>query len=122
MAATRKFRALALVSRRADLFNALDVHECNAYDFSAGIVRAVDKISGKIFLVSSVDGCDLKDVNALAICAIPLPSAVLLNQHSLVRGTVPFVYNTDSFVGSKQVAQRVYKPQGHHKSSNQYFQ
>lgn len=77
-----------------------------------GLVRAVDRASNSIYQVSSVDSSDLAQINALAICAIPLPSAVLLHQHSLVRGSVPFVYNTDSFHGSKQVVQRVYKPQG----------
>lgn len=81
----------------------------------AGIVRAVNKTTNDIYLVSSVGLQDLANVNALALSAIPLPSAVLLNQHSLVRGHVPFVYNTDDFVGSKQVAQHVYKVQGYNR-------
>lgn len=81
----------------------------------SGIVRAVNKLTNDVYLVSSVGLQDLVNVNALAFSAIPLPSAVLLNQHSLVRGYVPFVYNTDNFVGSKQVAQHVYKVQGYNR-------
>lgn len=71
-----------------------------------------------MYLVSSVSAEDLKQVNALAIGTIPLPSAVLLHQHNMVRGSVPFVYNTDSFVGSKRVARHVYKPEGSFRASH----
>lgn len=80
------------------------------------MVRAVDKLLGKVYLLSSITAEELVNVNSLALCAIPLPSAVLLNQHSLVRGAVPFVYNSDGFVGSKQIAQHVYKPERSHRT------
>lgn len=59
---------------------------------------------------------ELSNVNALAIGAIPLPSAVFLNQHSQVRGSVPYVYNTDNFVGSKQVAHHIFRSEGNRKN------
>lgn len=83
-----------------------------------GLVRAVNKLTQKVYLVSSLAPDQLARVNALALGAIPLPSAVLLHQHGLVRGSIPFVYNTDRFVGSKQVGQHVYKPAGNFNASN----
>lgn len=48
-------------------------------------------------------------MNVLAIGAIPLPSAVFLNQHRQICGAVAYVYNSDRFVGSKQVVQHIFR-------------
>lgn len=79
--------------------------------FFSGIVRAVDVIANKLYLLSSIPLADLHHVDTLAVCAIPLHSSVLLNQHSAVKGFVPYVYNTDDFIGSKQVAQHIFRPE-----------
>lgn len=84
--------------------------------FELGIVRAVDSITKKLYLVSAIPLNELCHVNALVLAAIPLPSAVFLNQHSQIRGTVPYVYNTDNFVGSKQVAQHFYRSETNRKN------
>lgn len=68
-------------------------------------------------MLSSIPIEELAKVNVLAIGAIPLPSAVLLNQHGQVRGTVPYVYNSDGFVGSKQVAQHIFRSEKNRKNN-----
>lgn len=82
----------------------------------AGIVRSVDVSTNKIYLLSTIPLNELCNVNALAIGAIPLPSAIFLNQHSQIHGTVPYVYNTDMFVGSKQVAQHIFRSETNRKN------
>lgn len=79
------------------------------WSFFSGIVRSVDAQTNKLYLISTISLADLCVVNVLAICAIPLPSAVYLNQHIQIRGEVPFVYNSNNFVGSKQVAQHIFR-------------
>lgn len=77
------------------------------FSSNPGIVRGIDLTTEKLYLLSSIPFEELQNVNVLAIGAIPLPTAVLLNQHTHIRGTIPYVYNTDSFVGSKQVSQHI---------------
>lgn len=75
----------------------------------SGIVRSVDATTNKLYLLSTIPLTELCSVNVLAIGAIPLPTAVFLNQHSQIRGAVPYVYNSDRFVGSKQVAHHIFR-------------
>lgn len=88
--------------------------------FISGIVRSVDIHTNKLYLLSTIPIDELRHVNVLAIGAIPLPSAVFLNQHSQIRGAVPFVYNSDNFVGSKQVARHIFRAES--KSNNKPIQ
>lgn len=85
-----------------------------------GIVRSVDHSTNKLYLLSTIPLTELRNVNVLAIGAIPLPSAVFLNQHSQIRGSVPYVYNSDKFIGSKQVAKHIFRAES--KSSNKPIQ
>lgn len=84
--------------------------------FISGIVRSVDAQTRKLYLLSTISLAEMQHVNVLAIGAIPLPSAVFLNQHMQVRGAVPYVYNSDNFIGSKQVAQHIFRAES--KSNN----
>ncbi|XP_031618492.1 polynucleotide 5'-hydroxyl-kinase NOL9 [Contarinia nasturtii] len=93
-----------------------DIVDCHGI----GIVRSVDASTNKVYLISTIPLDELRMVNVLAIGAIPLPSAVFLNQHSQIRGAVPYVYNSDKFVGSKQVAQHIFRAES--KSSNKPIQ
>lgn len=90
------------------------------FSSASGIVRSVDASTNKVYLISTIPLAELKTVNVLAIGAIPLPSAVFLNQHSQIRGAVPYVYNSDKFVGSKQVAQHIFRAES--KSANKPIQ
>lgn len=83
--------------------------------YGIGIVRSVDAQTDKLYLIPAIPSDELQNVNVLAIGAIPLPSAIFLNQHSQIRGSVPYVYNSDKFVGSKQVVHHIYRPEGSRK-------
>lgn len=59
-----------------------------------GIVRGIDKINEKIFILLPQTGSVNKlqaNVNVLAIANIPLPAEVLLKQNYSIAGTVPHV-------------------------------
>lgn len=84
-------------------------HRINLNRKFLGIVRSVDISTKKIYLLSTIPMNELRDVNTLAIGTIPLPSAVFLNQHSQIHGSVPYVYNSDDFIGSKQVVQHIFR-------------
>lgn len=90
------------------------------HNFVSGIVRSVDAQTKKLYLLSTIPLAEMQHVNVLAIGAIPLPSAVFLNQHMQVRGAVPYVYNSDNFIGSKQVAQHIFRAES--KSNNKPIQ
>lgn len=77
----------------------------------SGIVRAVDVDADKVYLLSSIPPEELQHVNTLAVCNIPLPTSLVLNQSSRVKGAAPYVYNTDAFVGSKQIVPISYRPE-----------
>lgn len=70
--------------------NSNSILEC----YGVGIVRGIDKINGKIFLLlPQVDDVDKlqSNVNVLAIGNIPLPSEVLLKQNYSIEGNIPHV-------------------------------
>lgn len=75
----------------------------------SGVVRSVDATTNKLYLLSTIPLTELRNVNVLAIGAIPLPTAVFLNQHNQIRGAVPYVYNSHNFVGSKQVVHHIFR-------------
>lgn len=108
--------AMALVSLPQKLKFKLLVITQMLPSFSLGIVRSVDAQTRKLYLLSTISLAEMQHVNVLAIGAIPLPSAVFLNQHMQVRGAVPYVYNSDNFIGSKQVAQHIFRAES--KSNN----
>lgn len=63
-----------------------------------------------MYLLPSIPAVDLQYVNALAICSIPLPTAILINQSSKITGGVPYVCSSDNFIGSKQIVPITYRP------------
>lgn len=67
-----------------------------------GIVRSVETASDKIYLLPAINKTELHHVNVIAICNVPLPPALLLNQSSRIGGRIPYVYSSDNFVGSKK--------------------
>lgn len=81
------------------------------YCFShSGIIRAIDSTTNKIYLLPSIEMDKLVNVQALAVCNIPLPTSAILNHSTRVKGNVPYVYNTDDFLGSKQIVPITYRP------------
>lgn len=88
--------------------------------FFVGIVRSVDAETNKLYLLSTIPLNELQNVNVLSIGVIPLPSAVFLNQHLQIRGAVPYVYNSNNFVGSKQVVQHIFRAE--RRSNNNQIQ
>lgn len=85
----------------------------------SGIVRSVDKTTEKLYVVATIPLAEMSAVNALAIGGIALPSAILLNQHNHIRGMVPYVYNSDNFIGSKQVVHHQFRSTGNPKRKAQ---
>ncbi|XP_055371646.1 polynucleotide 5'-hydroxyl-kinase NOL9 [Condylostylus longicornis] len=71
--------------------------------FGIGIVRGIDRLNRKIYLVSSVSKENLNHVNCLAVCSMPLPSSIYLNQGPKIKGNVPYAYNTSTLIGSKPI-------------------
>lgn len=78
---------------------------------SVAVVRCVDRAAGRVYLLPNIGPHQMTHVNTLAICNIPMPTSLLLNQSGRTTGPVPFVYNTDDFVGSKQIVQITYRPE-----------
>lgn len=76
----------------------------------AGIVRTVETVNNKVYLLPSISTTDLQHVNTLAICSIPLPTSVLINQSTKIAGCVPYAYSSDNFIGSKQIVPISYRP------------
>lgn len=58
----------------------------------AGLVRAVDVASNNVYLMPSVATAELEKVNTLAVCGVPLPMCMLLEQHSRTKLSVPVPY------------------------------
>lgn len=95
-----------------DVINANLVYLCNKSPTSThidcygiGIVRGIDRFQKKIYLLPAVPVEILKNVNCFAVCNIPLPSSILLNQGPKVKGIVPYAYNTNKVIASKSVQQ-----------------
>lgn len=76
----------------------------------SGIVRSVELGNNKVYLLPSIPAVDLQYVNTLAVCSIPLPTAILINQSAKIAGCVPYVYSSDNFIGSKQIVPITYRP------------
>ncbi|KAG4078310.1 hypothetical protein HA402_013020 [Bradysia odoriphaga] len=83
-----------------------DILEC----YGLGIVRSVDAANSKVFLLSTIITDELRHVNALAICSIPLPTSILISQSTKITGMVPYAYSSDNFIGSKQIVPITYRP------------
>lgn len=84
----------------------------------AGIVRSVERANSKVFLLPSISTDELRHVNLLAICSIPLPTSILISQSTKITGTVPFAYSSDNFIGSKQIVPITYRPDKQLSKSN----
>lgn len=80
------------------------------HHYPSGIVRSVDHVNNKVYLLSSISTAELQHVNTLALCSIPLPTSILINQSTKVTGCVPYAYSSDNFIGSKQIVPISYRP------------
>ncbi|XP_059621154.1 polynucleotide 5'-hydroxyl-kinase NOL9 isoform X2 [Phlebotomus argentipes] len=100
-----------------DFLNANLVYLCKQSDdndilqcLGIGIVRGIDETLQTVYLLPSTRQ-NLIKVNTLAICHITLPPLLILNQSSVVQDDVPFIYNTDEGIGSRNVVSRAFRPE-----------
>ncbi|XP_055716267.1 polynucleotide 5'-hydroxyl-kinase NOL9 [Phlebotomus papatasi] len=96
-----------------DLINGNLVYLCNnSFEnpkvFGLGIVRGIDNALQSLYLLPTTRQ-NLNQVNSLAVCAITLPPQLILNQSSSVQGELPYVYNTDEAIGSRNVVGRAFR-------------
>jgi len=68
-----------------------------------GIVRGIDKLHRKLYLISSVNMNFIKYVNCLSVSNISIPNSMLLNQGSKIKGFVPYAYNTRECDASRPI-------------------
>jgi len=78
--------------------------------FGIGVVRAVDYVAERIYLVPAMPTENMKYVNYLVMGEMALPSSIYLNQGYAVNESIPFVFETDDANASKAIKQIFYRP------------
>ncbi|KAJ6619976.1 hypothetical protein Bhyg_17204 [Pseudolycoriella hygida] len=109
------------VHSQSNILNGNLVYLCQSLDYDAdenivecygiGIVRSVETASDKIYLLPAITKMELRSVNVIAICNIPLPPSLLLSQSSRIGERIPYVYSSDIFIGSKKSVPNSCRPE-----------